>query len=74
MCFSLPFIEHFLIWLVWVVAFITVLKLLLPRILGRFGDAGTLAIQIIDVIVWAVILVAIIYVAFTVLNCLLIPR
>lgn len=60
-----------LIWLVVIGAIVAVVKLLLPYVLAQFGTAGTLVVQILNIIMWAVVLIAIIYIAFELISCLL---
>jgi hypothetical protein len=59
-----------LIWLVVIGAVIAVIKLLLPYVLAQFGAGGTLVMQVLNIIIWAVILIAIIIFAFDLLSCL----
>lgn len=70
MCFSLQWIEQLLIWLVIVAAVIALLKLLLPFVLGPLGGAGTVIAQAIDIVVWAIIAIAVIYFVFALIACL----
>lgn len=69
-CFSLGMIENLLIWAVVIGAFFAVVKLLLPHVLGPLGVAGGLIVQILTIILWAVILIFIIVLAFDLLSCL----
>ena len=70
MCFSLPAIESFLIWLVIVCVIIGVLKILVPWILSLAGIGidGTVA-RIINLIIIAIVIIAVIIVVFWLLEC-----
>jgi len=70
MCFSLAWIEQLLIWLVIVVAIVALLKLLLPYILNQLGAAGGIIMQAINIVVWAVVLIFVIYFIFALIACL----
>ena len=70
MCFSLAWIEQLLIWLVIVVAIVALLKLLLPFILNQLGVAGGIIMQAINIVIWAVILIFVIYFVFALIACL----
>lgn len=70
MCFDLSYLMNVLIWLVCIGAFVAVIRLVLPRVLAQFGDAGSLMLSILNIILWAVVLIAIIIFAFDLLSCL----
>lgn len=71
MCFSLAWVEQLFIWLVIVGAIIALLKLLLPLVLGALGQAGGVIMSAIDIIVWAIVAIAVIYFVFALISCLL---
>jgi hypothetical protein len=71
MCFSLGSIESLLIWLVVICAAIAIIKLLLiPLVLAPMGQPGTVIIQIVNIIVWVIVAIAVIYIVFDLLACL----
>lgn len=70
MCFSVEWIERVLIWLVVIGAVIAVVRLLLPQVMANFGAAGALVLQILNIVIWAIVLIAIIIFAFDLLGCL----
>jgi len=70
MCFSIEWIKDFLIWLVVLGAVVAVVRLFLPRVLAPFGEAGAMVLQVLTIIVWAIVLIAIIVFAFQLLSCL----
>jgi hypothetical protein len=71
MCFSLSWVENVLIWLVVVGAIIAIVRLFLPLALAQFGGAGTVVMQVLNIIIWAFVLIAIIILAFELLSCLM---
>ena len=70
-CFSLAFIENLLIWLVIIGAVVALLKLVLPLALGVLGTAGSVVIQALNIVVWAIVAIAIIIFVFELISCLL---
>ncbi len=70
MCFSLSWVENVLIWLVVLGAFVAIMKILLPLVLGAFGWAGDTLMRIINIIIVAVIVIFLIIFAFDLLSCL----
>ena len=68
-CFSLGWLEQVLVWLVVVGAIFAIIKLLVPLVLSAFPGGGTLA-QIINIILWTIIVIMIIYIAFSLISCL----
>lgn len=72
MCFSLGWFENLLIWLVIIGAVVSLLKLLLiPYILAPLGNPGAIIIKALDIIVWAIVAIAIIVFIFDLISCLL---
>ena len=70
MCFSLAWIEQLLIWLVIVVAVVALLRLLLPWLLNMLGVGGGIIMQAINILVWAVVAIFVIYFIFAIISCL----
>lgn len=68
MCFSLPWLEQLLVWLVIVVAVIMVLKLVVPWVAAQLGVP--IVAQVLNIILWAVVLIFVIYFCFALLSCL----
>lgn len=71
MCFSLEWIESLLIWLVIVVAIVAILKILIPWIFSMLGVGGGTLLAIINIFIWAVVAIFIIYIVFALISCLL---
>jgi len=70
MCFSLGGLLYFLIWLIVVGAVVAIIRLLLPYVLGMFGIAGDLVMRVINIIIFAIVLIAVIYLVIDLLSCL----
>jgi hypothetical protein len=74
MCFSLAWLQQLLIWIVIVGAIVAILQLFVPWVVanaGIFGDAVNIILQIIKIVVWAIVVIFVIYVAFDLISCLL---
>jgi hypothetical protein len=70
-CFSLQWVEQALIWLVVVGAVVAIIRLFLPPIMANFGPAGATLMQVLNIILWAVVIIAVIIFAFELLSCLI---
>jgi len=70
MCFSLEWVEQLLIWLIIVGAIVALLKLLVPMILRNLGWAGATIMQAINIVMWAVICIFLVYFIFDLIACL----
>lgn len=70
MCFSLPWLESMLIDLVWLVAVVLILRLFVPWLLSMLGIGGSIIMQVINIVIWAVVLVFVIVLVFSLLGCL----
>ena len=77
MCFSLQWWESLLIWIVIIAAVIAVLQILVPYVLsklaagGIIGEVVNVGGQIVRVIIWAIIIIALIIFVFALLSCLI---
>jgi hypothetical protein len=72
MCFGLASIEHLLIWIVVVAAVFAIIRVLLALATPPpdFAWAVTAAIQVVRIVLWAAITIAVIVVVFGLLACL----
>ena len=68
MCFSLGWLEQLLVWLVIVAAVIMILKLVVPWVASQLGIP--IIAQVLGIILWAVIIIFVIYFCFALLSCL----
>jgi len=80
MCFSLYWVEQVLIWLVVLGAVIALLRLIVGYVLPQIGlDSGivTLVAQVVRIVIWAIVLIAVIIFVFDLISCLapsMVPR
>jgi hypothetical protein len=72
MCFSLPGVENFLLWLAGICFVIALLKLVVPWLLGMAGIAvDGIILRIINLVIGFIVVVAVIIVVFWLLECAL---
>jgi hypothetical protein len=69
-CFSLAYLEQLFVWVVIVCAIIAIIRLLLPYVLGQLGAGGGIIMAAINIVMWAVIAIAVIYCCFMLISCL----
>jgi membrane protein DedA with SNARE-associated domain len=71
-CFSLDWVEQLLIWFVIVCLIVAIIRLLLPKLLGLFGGppGASVVFTIIGYILWALVAIFCIYIAFDLISCL----
>jgi hypothetical protein len=70
MCFSLGWIEQLFVWFIVICAVVAILKILLPFVAGQLGAAGGVIIQVINIVLWAIIAICVVYFCFAVISCL----
>ena len=68
-CLSLGFIEQLLVWLIIVLAIVAIIRLLVPFLTSLIGFP--IVGQIVEIILWAVVAIMVIYVIFALLSCLM---
>lgn len=71
-CFSLAWLEQFLIWLVFVIAAVAIFNIVIPWLMGIMGapPGGGMIMQILRVIAWVIVALAVIYFVFELFACL----
>jgi hypothetical protein len=69
-CFSLSWIEQVLIWLVILAAVVALLRLVLPAVFSMLGVEGGLFVQAVNIVIWAIVVIAAIYFVFALISCL----
>jgi len=70
MCFSWQWLGHLLVWLVIVVAIITIIRILVPWLLSLAGGVPAPIMAIINVVLWAIVAIACIWIVVDLLSCL----
>lgn len=69
-CITPYVLLNFLIWLVVVIALIAIVQVLLPKLLALLGSPdGGMILQVVRIIVWALVMIAVIYFVFDLLAC-----
>lgn len=68
-CFSLPWIEQLCIWLIVVIAVVSIIRLLVPYLTGLIGIP--LVAQIVNIVLWAVVACMAVYIIFALISCLI---
>ena len=69
MCFSLPWLEQLCVWIVMVIALVSIIRLVIPW-LESWAGLPSPVIAIVNIVIWAVIAIFAIYVIFGLLSCL----
>jgi hypothetical protein len=69
MCFSLAWLEQVIVWLIIIAAIIAVIKLLVPLLTSLTGMP--IIGQILMIILWTIVAIAIVIIIFGLLSCLL---
>ena len=73
MCFSLAWLEQFLVWLVIICATVALLRLLVSFVIPRLGLDGAIVavvVRAITIVIWAIVCIALIYFIFDLIMCL----
>jgi hypothetical protein len=73
MCFSLVWLEQFLVWLIVICAVVALLRLLVSFVIPRLGLGGEVlgfVVKAITIIIWAIICIALVYFIFDLIMCL----
>jgi hypothetical protein len=71
MCLTLEWLKDLLVFVVVIAAVIAVLRLLIPWVVGLLGISPGPLPQIINIIVTAIIVIAVIIIVFDLLSCLM---
>ncbi len=70
MCFSIAFLFQLLIWLVIVGTVYAIIRLVVPAVMANFGGPGTLLAQVVNYILWAVLMIIVLYLIWDLVDCL----
>ena len=70
MCFSLAWLESLLIYIVIVCAVVGIIRLLVPYVLSQLGAGGNIIMAALNIIMWAIICIFVIYICFALISCL----
>lgn len=70
-CLTIAFFFTLCIWLVVIGALYAIIKLVIPAVLANFGGPGSLLAQVINIVLWAVLLILVLYLIWDLVECLL---
>jgi hypothetical protein len=70
MCFSGPWIEQLVIWIIEVVALIMIIRLVLPWAISFFALPG-IVVAILNIVLWAIIAIVGVIIIFDLFSCIL---
>ena len=71
MCFSMQWLEQLFIYVIVVGAIIAIIRLLLPMVFAQIGGPANVIGQVINIILWAIIAIFVVYICFALISCLL---
>lgn len=71
MCFSLQWLGQVLVWLIVIGAVVAIIKLVLPLALGWLGGPGSIIVRIVEIILWALVAIFVVWFAIDMIECLL---
>lgn len=69
MCFSLAWVEQLCIYLIFVIGIIAIIRLLVPWALAQLGGGGGIIAGIINIVLWMVVAIFVVYLVFALLAC-----
>lgn len=70
MCFSLAWLGQLLVYLVIIGAVFAIIRLLVPWVLSQLGAAGGIIAQVLNIVLWAILAIIVIWVVIDLLSCL----
>ena len=70
-CFTLQWLEQVLVYCVCLMALFAIIRLVVPWALSKFGGDFAIVGQVINIILWAIIIIIVIYIVFALVGCLL---
>lgn len=69
-CITPYVLLNFLIWAVVVIAIVAIVNVVLPKLLALIGSPdGGMILQVVRIIVWALVMIAVIYFVYDLLAC-----
>ena len=71
MCFSGAWLVELLVWLIIIGAVVAIIRVVLPLVAGWLGAPGGAVVQILTIVLWAVVLIFVVYFAYDMISCLL---
>jgi hypothetical protein len=71
MCFSLAWLQQLVVYIIVISAIVALLKLLIPWALQFLGAEGGIVVQALNIILWTVVAILVVYIVFALIACLL---
>lgn len=71
MCFTAASLLAILIWIVIICAIFAIIRLVVPLVAAQLGGPGSVLVQIINIVLWAVMVIIVLYFAFEMISCLM---
>lgn len=68
-CFTLGWALSLCVWIIVIIALITILRAVVPWLMSWAG-LPSIVVTIVNVIIWAVVAIAAVYIIFGLLSCL----
>ena len=68
-CFSSAFFEQLIINIIIIVALVMIMRVLIPWLLSLVGGGGPI-MEVINIVIWAIVLIFCVYIVFGFLGCL----
>ncbi len=69
MCFSAAYLVGLLVWLVVLCAVVAILRLLVPWLMTTLGIVADVPMRIINIIIGAIVIIALIWLCFDLITC-----
>lgn len=70
MCFSLLWLVTLLVQLVILAGIIMIARLVIPWIFAKLGVDGSILVQVLNIIIWVVVTILIIWLLYDLVTCL----
>ncbi len=71
MCFTAASLLAILIWVVIICAIFAIIRIVVPMVAAQLGGPGSAIVQIINIVLWAIMVIIVLYFAFEMISCLL---
>jgi|SoimicMinimDraft_17_1059745.scaffolds.fasta_scaffold522297_1 hypothetical protein len=71
MCFTAGSLLAILIWIVIICAIFAIIRLVIPMVAAQLGGPGSVIVQIINIVLWAILVIIVLVFAFDMISCLI---
>lgn len=69
-CFTLAWAEQLCIWIIIISAVVAIIRVVIPWLTGLMGGIPGPVVQIMNIILWAVIAIMVVYIFFALISCI----